>query len=98
MNHKVQGTIMLFMTALIWGSSFIVMKNATDFLTPAILLFIRFTMASIILCLLFFKKIKAFPLKKMDPFTAAYTSYRMGRQKYLRKAIFRKRSYAEQHC
>lgn len=65
MNHKVQGTIMLFMTALIWGSSFIVMKNATDFLTPAILLFIRFTMASIILCLLFFKKIKAFPLKKI---------------------------------
>lgn len=65
MNHRVQGTIMLFMTALIWGSSFIVMKNATDFLTPAVLLFIRFTMASIILCLLFLKKVKTFPLKKI---------------------------------
>ena len=47
-----------FIAALIWGSSFIVMKSAVDFLTPAVLLLIRFVLAAIFLAILFFSKIK----------------------------------------
>lgn len=49
---------MLLIAALIWGSSFIVMKSAVDFLTPAVLLFFRFSLAAILLSLIFIKKIK----------------------------------------
>jgi len=48
----------LLIAALIWGSSFIVMKSAVDFLTPAVLLFLRFSLAAILLSLIFIKKIK----------------------------------------
>lgn len=65
MSKELKGSVMLFLAALIWGSSFIVMKNAVDFLTPAVLLTIRFTLASIFLCVLFFKYIKTFPHDKI---------------------------------
>lgn len=52
---------MLLCAAFIWGSSFIVMKNAVDFLTPAVLLTVRFVLASLFLSLLFHKQIKQFP-------------------------------------
>ncbi len=50
---------MLLSAAIIWGSSFIVMKNAVDFLTPAILLSIRFILASLFLSILFYKQVKS---------------------------------------
>ena len=50
--------ILLLIAALIWGSSFIVMKSAVDFLTPAVLLFFRFSLAAILLSLIFIKKIR----------------------------------------
>ena len=65
MNKELKGSIMLGIAALIWGSSFIVMKSAVDFLTPAVLLSIRFVLASIFLSILFFKYIKVFPRDKM---------------------------------
>lgn len=65
MNKNLKGSIMLLTAALIWGSSFIVMKNAVDFLTPATLLFVRFSLASIFLMILFFKKVKSFPRHKI---------------------------------
>lgn len=55
---ELKGPLLLLCAAFIWGSSFIVMKNAVDFLTPAVLLFVRFSMASLILSFMFFKKIK----------------------------------------
>lgn len=58
MNQKLKGSVFLFIAALIWGSSFIVMKSAVDFLTPAVLLLIRFVLAAIFLTILFFSKIK----------------------------------------
>ena len=58
MKKDIEGSILLFIAALIWGSSFIVMKSAVDFLTPAVLLFLRFSLAALLLSLLFFKKIK----------------------------------------
>ena len=58
MKKDIEGSLLLFLAALIWGSSFIVMKSAVDFLTPAVLLFLRFSLAALLLSLLFFKKIK----------------------------------------
>jgi len=58
MSQKLKGSVFLFIAALIWGSSFIVMKSAVDFLTPAVLLLIRFVLAAIFLAILFFSKIK----------------------------------------
>ncbi len=65
MNKSIKGPLLLFTAALIWGSSFIVMKNAVDFLTPAVLLFVRFSLASIFLIILFFKKVITFPRQKI---------------------------------
>lgn len=58
MEKNIQGSLLLLIAALIWGSSFIVMKSAVDFLTPAVLLFLRFSLAAILLSLIFIKKIK----------------------------------------
>lgn len=46
------------------GSSFVVMKSAVDFITPFVLLFIRFTLSTIFMSCLFYKKIKK--IKKED--------------------------------
>lgn len=64
MNQKLMGSLLLLLAALIWGSSFIVMKSAVDFLTPSLLLFIRFTCAAILLTVIFFKRIKSFPRER----------------------------------
>ncbi len=48
----------LFMAAFIWGSSFFIMKDTVDVFPPYILLGIRFTIASILLGIIFFKRLK----------------------------------------
>ncbi len=58
MNKVTLSTLLLLTTSIIWGSSFIVMKNAVDFLTPSLLLMIRFSLASLILTVMFFSKVK----------------------------------------
>lgn len=65
MDKNIKGGLLLLIAAMIWGSSFIVMKSAVDFLTPAVLLFVRFTLAAIFLSILFYKKIKSFPKEKI---------------------------------
>lgn len=65
MSQKMKGGLLLLIAAMIWGSSFIVMKSAVDFLTPAVLLLVRFTLAALFLSFLFFKKLKVFPREKI---------------------------------
>ncbi|MFR7591746.1 MAG: DMT family transporter [Longibaculum sp.] len=65
MSQKVKGGLFLLTAALIWGSSFIVMKSAVDFLTPAVLLFVRFTLAALFLSILFYKQLKNYPKEKI---------------------------------
>jgi len=48
----------LFMAAFIWGSSFFIMKDTVNVFPPYILLGIRFTIASILLGMIFFKRLK----------------------------------------
>lgn len=50
----------LFSAALIWGSSFIIMKDSVDAFPPNILLGIRFTSATLLLCIIFFRRLKLF--------------------------------------
>lgn len=64
MNKKNLGKLMLLCSAIIWGSSFVIMKSAVDFLTPHILLSIRFILSTIFMSVLFFGKIKK--MKKED--------------------------------
>ena len=48
----------LFAAAIIWGSSFIIMKNSVDVFMPFTLLALRFTMGTAVLALVFLKKLK----------------------------------------
>lgn len=64
MNKKILGTLLLIIATIIWGSSYIVSKSAVDSLTPALILFIRFILAALLLTILFYKRVKNFPAKK----------------------------------
>ncbi len=48
----------LIITTIIWGSGFVVMKNSVDIISPTYLLAIRFTIASIALVAVFFRRLK----------------------------------------
>lgn len=50
--------IALFGASIIWGSSFLVVKSSMDSMQPHTLLAIRFTIGSLLLCLIFYKKLK----------------------------------------
>lgn len=55
---NVMPKLALFCSAFIWGSSFFIMKNTVDVFAPYILLGFRFTIACILLSIIFWKKIK----------------------------------------
>lgn len=59
------GKLMLLFAALIWGSSFVVMKNAVDFITPFVLLLIRFSLGTLFMCILFYKEVKKISRKDL---------------------------------
>lgn len=50
--------LLLLLVAFIWGSGFIVVKVTLDILPPFYMMFLRFTLASIIAVIIFRKKIK----------------------------------------
>ena len=53
---KVLAMMGLLLATMIWGGSFVVMKNSVDVLTPTFLLALRFTLAVITMELVFHKK------------------------------------------
>ena len=55
---KALSALGLIVTAIIWGSAFVVMKNSVDIISPTYLLALRFTIASIALIAVFFKRLK----------------------------------------
>lgn len=55
---KALSVVGLIITTIIWGSGFVVMKNSVDIISPTYLLAIRFTIASIALVAVFFRRIK----------------------------------------
>lgn len=57
-NNGIYPKLALFFAALIWGTSFVIMKNTVDIFPPSILLGIRFTIGTVILSAVFYKKLK----------------------------------------
>ena len=52
---KALSALGLIITTIIWGSGFVVMKNSVEVVTPAYLLALRFTIASVALVAVFWK-------------------------------------------
>ncbi len=57
--------ILLLLVAVIWGSGFVVTKNALDHITPYYLLACRFMISSALMVLVFFKRFKKVKLKDL---------------------------------
>ena len=55
---KVLSMLGLLLATMIWGGSFVAMKNSVDILTPTFLLALRFTLAIFAMVLVFHKKLK----------------------------------------
>ncbi len=56
-KQRVGAKIALFGATLIWGSSFLIVKNSMDVMQPHMLLAFRFTIAGLLLCILFRKRL-----------------------------------------
>ncbi|MGB9809877.1 MAG: EamA family transporter, partial [Caldanaerobacter sp.] len=64
MSKQLQSDIVLTLVTMIWGSTFIIVKNAIQSLPVYNFLFIRFLLAFFLLAAIFYKK-----LKKIDKST-----------------------------
>ena len=72
MNHpKIQGHISAAVTILIWGTTFISTKVLLDFFSPIEILFFRFTIGFIILCLIHPHRLRGSGLKQELMFAGA---------------------------
>ncbi len=59
------GVILLLLTTISWGTSFIILKDTVETVSTFYILAIRFTLSGLIIGLIFFKKIIKTPLKTM---------------------------------
>lgn len=57
-KREVGAKLALFITALVWGSSFFIVKDATDYLPPNFLLAVRFTLGCAALAAIFHRRLK----------------------------------------
>lgn len=64
-NKSLFADLSLLVVAIIWGSGFVVTKNALDHITPYYLLACRFMISSILMLLVFFKRVKKVKLKDL---------------------------------
>lgn len=62
-NKKRLATGALFLATIIWGISFVIMKNSLDYINPSYLVAIRFLFAAIIMSLIFIRRWKYCTLK-----------------------------------
>lgn len=56
--------LLIVLATVIWGSSFVIVKDTTDYLDPALILLIRFSTAAVLLALFFAPKKRGLYLKK----------------------------------
>lgn len=57
-HTKLLAAMGLVLTTMIWGSSFVVMKNSVNSLPPTYLLALRFSSAAVVLCMVFHRSLK----------------------------------------
>ena len=55
MSKSLKGSLLLLLTAFIWGTGFEVMKNTVDSVPPAAIIAIRYTIAAGLTALMFRK-------------------------------------------
>ncbi len=58
-NKNIAAKAALFCSAIIWGSSFLVVKDSMDVMKPHVLLALRFTLGCLLLAVVFHKRLKA---------------------------------------
>ncbi len=56
-NKSLMADLSLLIVTIIWGSGFVATKNALDTVSPFSIMTLRFTLACILMCLIFFKHI-----------------------------------------
>ncbi len=59
MKSKLYPNLALLTAAIIWGSSFVMVKDTVELIPPSLLLTVRFLIATIILSVVFYKKIES---------------------------------------
>lgn len=57
-KNQIMGRLALFMTSLIWGTSFVVLKNTLDVIPTLYILAVRFSGAALLMLLIGFKNLK----------------------------------------
>lgn len=57
-KNKKLGNLLLLVVAFLWGSSLTVVKGAQDYVNPNMILAIRFSVAALVLAIIFWKKIR----------------------------------------
>ncbi len=57
-KYSIAAKLALFIATLIWGGSFLVVKNSMDVMQPHMLLAFRFTIGGFLLCIFFHKRLK----------------------------------------
>lgn len=57
-NRSIAAELGIVLITMIWGSSFVVVKNEVDSLPPAFIITFRFGAAALFLCLFFFRRLK----------------------------------------
>lgn len=57
-NKNLIADISLFLVAIIWGSGFVANKNVLNFIDPIYLLVLRFSISSVLMGIIFFKRFK----------------------------------------
>lgn len=58
MNTRTKAELILFSTTFIWGSTFVVAKGVSEFVSPTFYIFLRFGIGAVIFPLLFLKQLK----------------------------------------
>ncbi len=56
----------LLLVAVVWGIGFIISKNALDYMDPIYLMFLRFTLSSVLMAIIFWKKLLKIKLKDLE--------------------------------
>ena len=65
MNRQLQADLALLMVALIWGSTFVMVKDAVAFVGPFTFIAMRFSMTALAMALLFWRRLRAFGRREL---------------------------------
>lgn len=58
-NKSLIADLSLLLVAIIWGSGFIVIKSALDYMDPIYMLVLRFTLSTVLMAIIFYKRVKS---------------------------------------